>query len=40
MNDGSGDIHERLVQAYRLLGEAGWHAIDGRLLDTAGRPLR
>ncbi|HCI3888764.1 TPA: ABC transporter substrate-binding protein, partial [Pseudomonas aeruginosa] len=22
------------------LGEAGWHAIDGRLLDTAGRPLR
>ncbi|MCO3375464.1 ABC transporter substrate-binding protein [Pseudomonas aeruginosa] len=40
VNDGSGDIHERLVQAYRLLGEAGWHAIDGRLLDTAGRPLR
>ena len=40
MNDGSGDIHERLVQAYRLLGEAGWHAVDGRLLDTAGRPLR
>ncbi|MCG3031566.1 extracellular solute-binding protein [Pseudomonas aeruginosa] len=36
----SGDIHERLVQAYRLLGEAGWHAVDGRLLDTAGRPLR
>ena len=40
MNDGSGDIHERLVRAYRLLGEAGWHAVDGRLLDTAGRPLR
>lgn len=40
VNDGSGDIHERLVQAYRLLGEAGWHAVDGRLLDTAGRPLR
>ncbi len=37
VNDGSGDIHERLVQAYRLLGEAGWHAVDGRLLDTAGR---
>ncbi|HHO8041660.1 TPA: ABC transporter substrate-binding protein, partial [Pseudomonas aeruginosa] len=40
VNDGSGDIHERLVQAYRLLGEAGWHAVDRRLLDTAGRPLR
>jgi microcin C transport system substrate-binding protein len=38
--DGSGRLRENLKQAAALLEEAGFRAVDGRLVDAAGRPFR
>lgn len=37
--DGSGRLRENLKQAAALLEEAGFHAVDGRLVDGDGRPF-
>ncbi|EKF74898.1 oligopeptide ABC transporter periplasmic peptide-binding protein [Alcanivorax hongdengensis A-11-3] len=40
VNDGSGQIRDRLRQALVLLREAGWHLKDQTLVNAQGQPLR
>jgi microcin C transport system substrate-binding protein len=38
-SDGSGQIRDGLREATRLLREAGWRVVDGRLVDAQGRQM-
>ncbi|MGE5540429.1 MAG: ABC transporter substrate-binding protein [Gemmatimonas sp.] len=38
--DGTGNVRPNLLKALDLLGQAGWHVKDDKLVDDAGRPFR
>jgi microcin C transport system substrate-binding protein len=39
VTDGSGNIRDNLRQAFALLQDAGWHIVDGKLVNANGEPF-